>query len=128
MKLVNSWKPVCMVVIAYVFAVCMMPSSAWATVEEGDQSQPTDEEIAAAIAQGLISTEPVESSTESVDSLPYVALGAQIQHHRGHALHEQNVANQPEIHVNILHFGNIIISGRLCFIVKRSGNFPDIFL
>ena len=77
MKVANSWKPVCMAMLVYVFAMCMMPSLAWATVEEGDQSQPTDEEIAAAIAQGLISTESVESSTESADSLPYVALGAQ---------------------------------------------------
>lgn len=64
--------------LALAFAACLAPSVAWATVEEGDQSQPTDEEIAAAIDAGWIEADPKSTSAiEESDSLPYMALGAQ---------------------------------------------------
>ena len=63
--------------LSLAFAFCLAPSAAWATIEEGDQSQPTDEEVAAAIAQGLITVEQPASAEDGEDDLPYVALGAQ---------------------------------------------------
>ena len=77
MKVFGSRKNIALLAISLAFAACLAPSAAWATIEEGDQSQPTDEEIAAAIAAGWISGESVDSVSTDDDSLPYQVLGVQ---------------------------------------------------
>ena len=71
-----------LILLPIALVVCLLPAPAWATIEEGDQSQPTDEEVAAAIEAGLISTDVSQSiasggGVDEGDELPYVALGAQ---------------------------------------------------
>ena len=71
-------KRIVAVLLFCTIAALSVPSIAWATIEEGDQSEPTDEEIAAATDAGWIETGSKDAAaSEEDDSLPYVALGAQ---------------------------------------------------
>lgn len=63
-------------------ATCLTPCAAWATIEEGDQSSPTEEEIAAAVAEGLVPAGPTDQTlgADGADAdgrFPYQILGAQ---------------------------------------------------
>ena len=78
MKSLHGKTALLVALLPLALAACLAPSVAWATIEEGDQSQPTDEEIAAAIDAGWIETGSKDAAAvEKNDSLPYVALGAQ---------------------------------------------------
>ena len=77
MKLMHGKKSIFAALLPLALVACLAPSVAWATIEEGDQSMPSDEEIAEAIATGLISGGSSGSATTADDALPYQALGAQ---------------------------------------------------
>lgn len=78
MKLLHRKTAILAALLPLVLAACLTPPVAWATIEEGDQSQPTDDEIAVAIDAGWIETDSKDAtSNEEDDSLPYVALGSQ---------------------------------------------------
>ena len=77
MKLMHGKKSIFAALLPLAIVACLAPSAAWATVEEGDQSQPSDEEIAAAIAAGLISDGSSEPAKSDDSAFPFQALGAQ---------------------------------------------------